>query len=116
MTEPIAQGPLVPRQGLSPVLDGRSDIARPAGIMTARGGRGGARLLWTHVEETRGRTAELRSAVNINHASLARSRWDCLDALQAYADCLTDDHRPLPYQLRDELRLLLLTCVTDSRH
>ncbi|MCW2817604.1 MAG: hypothetical protein JWR42_391 [Marmoricola sp.] len=73
-------------------------------------------MLWIQVEETRGRTAELRRAATVNHSHLARSRWDYLDALQAYADCLSVDHRPLPYQLRDELRLLLLTCGDDPRY
>jgi len=44
----------------------------------------------------------------------ARSRWDYLEALQAYTDCLTAHHRPVPYRLRDELRLLRSTCAADT--
>jgi len=74
-----------------------------------------ARALWSRVQETRALATQLRSVVVTGAAKQASSRWDCLEALQAYADHLAAHQRPLPYQLRDELRLLHLTCASDGR-
>ncbi|MCW2792617.1 MAG: hypothetical protein JWO76_1715 [Nocardioides sp.] len=45
--------------------------------------------------------------------SFAAARGDLLSALEAYADSLAANGRPIPYALRDELRLHRLTCTAD---
>ena len=77
----------------------------------ARDPLGDAGTLWAQVEETRSSMASSRSSST--NGRYARSRQEHRDALQAYSDCLLAHHRPMPYQLRDELRLLQLTCATD---
>lgn len=99
----------LPRQGL-----GRSDGLAPPGVPVVPGVPVDARVLWSRVEETREHARQLRSVVITGAAKQASSRWECLEALQAYADHLAAHHRPLPYQLRDELRLLHLTCASDG--
>ncbi|MCW2866319.1 MAG: hypothetical protein JWR20_507 [Marmoricola sp.] len=91
----------------------RQDLHRLEGTYPP-GGPDGAWALWSRVEETREHATHLRSVITAGTARQASSRWDCLEALQAYADHLAAHQRPLPYQLRDELRLLHLTCASDS--
>jgi hypothetical protein len=60
------------------------------------------------------RVIEARTVVDSQRRLPARnSSWsaqaDLLYALEAYADCLTKHGRPIPYALRDELRLRRLT-------
>ena len=96
----------LPRQDL-----GRSDGLTPPGVP---GFPDDARVLWSRVEEAREHARQLRSVVITGAAKQASSRWEYLEALQAYADHLAAHHRPLPYRLRDELRLLHLTCASDG--
>jgi hypothetical protein len=41
------------------------------------------------------------------------ARDQVLRALEAYAACLAEQRRPIPYALRDELRLLRLTSSAE---
>ncbi len=43
------------------------------------------------------------------------ARHDLLAALEAYVACLIEHHRPIPYALRDELRLQQLTMSADRQ-
>lgn len=102
--------PTSPATGL-----GALPAPRSSGATSVNGGPAfaQARLLWTRVEEARVALADLRcSKPNTLHD--ARARAECLEALQAYADCLVAQNRPVPYALRDELRLMRLTCGTTS--
>ena len=65
--------------------------------------------LWTRVEQARVILADLRCH-KPNTVQDARARVECLEAIAAYADCLVAQGRPVPYALRDELRLMRLTC------
>ncbi|MCW2867121.1 MAG: hypothetical protein JWR20_1309 [Marmoricola sp.] len=96
---PSSIAPRVPRQARA--RDGN-------GVNT----REDPRVLWTRVQETRTSLAASRTRLD-GSMQYARARWNHLEALQAYADCLLAHHRPVPYRLRDELRLLQLTCATD---
>lgn len=43
------------------------------------------------------------------------ARHDLLAALEAYVACLVEHHRPIPYALRDELRLQQRTLSADRQ-
>ena len=43
------------------------------------------------------------------------ARHDLLAALEAYVACLVEHHRPIPYTLRDELRLQQRTLMADRQ-
>jgi hypothetical protein len=63
--------------------------------------------LWNKVLEAR---REVMTARHMpGHRSAAHARSLLLMALEAYAASLTDHGRPIPYVLRDELRLKRLT-------
>ena len=70
-------------------------------------------LLWNRLVLARELVAEQR------HQALTRSgteaRGDLLAALEAYVGSLVSRGRPVPYALRDELRLQRLTCPTVRR-
>lgn len=69
------------------------------------------RRLWDQVVEARGLVASQR------HLPVDRSfvgaRVELLVALEAYAASLASHGRPIPYALRDDLRLQRLTCSAD---
>lgn len=48
--------------------------------------------------------------------SFAAARGELLSALEAYVASLAAQGRPIPYALRDELRLNRLTCTADRYH
>jgi hypothetical protein len=64
-------------------------------------------ILWNKVLKARGVVSRQR------HLPVSRStaaaRAELLSALEAYAASLTNHGRPIPYVLRDELRLKRLT-------
>ena len=64
-------------------------------------------FLWNEVVRARTALASQRRLPIGNASSEARA--DLLSALEAYAVSLTDHGRPIPYTLRDELRLQRLT-------
>ena len=68
--------------------------------------------LWAGVVSAREALAEHRRNAP-NSATHAAARRECLVALEAYAASIAVRRRPLPYVLRDELRLLRLTCSAD---
>lgn len=63
--------------------------------------------LWTKVVKARGDVTSQRNLPVGRSSSIARA--ELLSALEAYALCLTNHGRPIPYALRDELRLMRLT-------
>ena len=85
---------------------------RPGAVADGAPASGDALALWTRVEQARLVLADLRCR-KPNTVQHAQSRVECLDALQEYADCLVAQRRPVPYALRDELRLMRLTCGSD---
>ncbi len=64
-------------------------------------------FLWNEVVKARVVVASQRSSPVGRYSSLARA--DLLAALEAYALSLTNHGRPIPYALRDELRIRRLT-------
>ncbi len=64
-------------------------------------------FLWSEVVKARTALASQRRLPIGNASSVARA--DLLYALEAYAVSLTENGRPIPYALRDELRLQRLT-------
>ncbi len=48
-------------------------------------------------------------------STLPDARLDLLDALEAYVSSLHQRTLPVPYPIRDELRLLRLTCSSHPR-
>jgi hypothetical protein len=72
-----------------------------------------ARVLWRAVLDARAAWAHER---HLPQRSLEPSaRLALLDALEAYVKSLNERGHPVPYALRDELRLQRLTCMA-SRH
>jgi hypothetical protein len=67
--------------------------------------------LWREV--LRARRAVTRQRHLPVRGSFAIARGDLLSALEAYVASLVDHGRPVPYALRDELRLQRLTCSAD---
>ncbi|MCW2844500.1 MAG: hypothetical protein JWN22_2416 [Nocardioides sp.] len=67
--------------------------------------------LWRQVVHARGVVTSQRHLPV--RGSFAAARGDLLSALEAYADSLAANGRPIPYALRDELRLNRLTCTAD---
>ena len=68
-------------------------------------------VLWHQVIRARGLVAQQR------HQTLNRpitnARGELLAALEAYVSSLATRGRPIPYALRDELRLQRATCSSD---
>lgn len=64
-------------------------------------------VLWSRVLKARSEFAFQRRAPVGSSSSIARS--ELLSALEAYASSLANHRRPIPYALRDELRLRRLT-------
>ena len=69
-------------------------------------------LLWERVVTCRVALRRERSQP-ANSSAHGAARDNFLRALEAYADCLAEHHRPIPYALRDELRLLRLTSSAE---
>ncbi len=65
------------------------------------------RFLWGRVLEARGVVEVQRRQPSRNYSWTAQA--ELLSALEAYAESLTNHGRPIPYALRDELRLRRLT-------
>jgi len=63
-------------------------------------------ILWRRVLKARTAASEQRH-LPIRASSIARA--ELLSALEAYAASLTNHGRPIPYALRDELRIRRLT-------
>lgn len=70
-------------------------------------------LLWDAVLNARAVWAEERHHPCQGSAGCARS--ELLHALEAYVRSLNQRGRPVPYALRDELRLVRLTANSSSR-
>jgi hypothetical protein len=69
-------------------------------------------VLWERVVASRIALRRERSQpANSSAHSVARDQ--VLRALEAYAACLAEQRRPIPYELRDELRLLRLTSSAE---
>lgn len=64
-------------------------------------------FLWGKVVKARSVVASQRHLTVGRASSIARA--ELLSALEAYAVSLTNHRRPIPYALRDELRLKRLT-------
>ncbi len=69
-------------------------------------------LLWERVVTCRVALRRERSQP-ANSSAHSAARDNFLRALEAYADCLAEHRRPIPYALRDELRLLRLTSSAE---
>jgi hypothetical protein len=69
------------------------------------------RMLWKQVLSARRAVARQRHV--LVNSSLAAARGELLSALEAYVESLELGGRPIPYALRDELRLQRLTCPAD---
>jgi len=82
------------------------DRSPPERCLTARG-------LWDAVLSARAVWAHERHLAQ--RGSEPNARLALLDALEAYVKSLDERGHPVPYALRDELRLQRLTCVA-SRH
>lgn len=67
---------------------------------------GGLRGLLTEVVQARGALALQRRRQPVAQMELGNAQDRLADALSAYADGLTAEGAPMPYRLRDELRLL----------
>jgi hypothetical protein len=72
-----------------------------------------ARGLWEAVLSARAVWAHERHLPQ--RGSEPNARFALLDALEAYVKSLDDRGHPVPYALRDELRLQRFTCLS-SRH
>ena len=66
-----------------------------------------ASVLWNKVVEARAVVARQRNLPNAQFGWVARA--DLVAALEAYVAYLTERGRPIPYTLRDELRIRRLT-------
>ncbi len=66
-------------------------------------------VLWHRVVEARREVTEQRRLPIGPSSSIARAQL--LSALEAYALSLTNHGRPIPYALRDELRVRRLTAT-----
>ncbi len=64
-------------------------------------------FLWNQVVKARSVVASERLTPVGRSTSTARA--DLLSALEAYAVSLTNHRRPIPYALRDELRMMRLS-------
>jgi len=64
-------------------------------------------ILWDKVVKARAVVAQQRHLPSSRTSSIARA--ELLSALEAYVDSLTNRRRPIPYRLRDELRIRRLT-------
>lgn len=78
----------------------------PERSLTARG-------LWDAVLSARAAWAHERHLPQRGSEPIARLAL--VDALEAYVKSLDERGRPVPYALRDELRLQRLTCVTSRQ-
>jgi hypothetical protein len=68
-------------------------------------------LLWTQLVQARNALAQQRHLTATRSETNARGEF--LSALEAYVASLVSRGRPVPYALRDELRLHRLTCSAD---
>lgn len=87
----------------------------PVVPLIAAGGtrlRGTPVALWDAVVRARVVLAHQRQLPQSWSVSLART--DLLSALEAYVESLDERGRPIPYAIRDELRLQRLTCRPRS--
>ena len=64
-------------------------------------------ILWDKVVKARAVVAQQRHLPTSRTSSIARA--ELLSALEAYVESLTNQRRPIPYGLRDELRIRRLT-------
>ena len=64
-------------------------------------------ILWDKVVKARAVVAQQRRQPSSRTSPIARA--ELLSALEAYVDSLTKRRRPIPYGLRDELRIRRLT-------
>ena len=94
----------MPEQSLSVVPLDRSPT--PERYVTARG-------LWEAVLSARAVWAHERHLSQ--RGSEPNARLALLDALEAYVKSLDERGHPVPYALRDELRLQRLTCLASRR-
>lgn len=65
--------------------------------------------LWNDVVGARSRFAQQRQGPQSSPADVADARADLLSSLEAYVDSLDQRRLPVPYALRDELRIHQLT-------
>jgi hypothetical protein len=70
-------------------------------------------LLWNRLVRARATVAQQRHLA-ITGPGMS-GRGELLSALEAYVASLVSRGRPVPYTLRDELRLQRLTCSADRR-
>jgi hypothetical protein len=70
-------------------------------------------VLWEEVVRARAALADERQLTQGSAAAAART--ELLRALEAYVESLSARGRPIPYAMRDELRLQRLTCPPDRR-
>jgi hypothetical protein len=68
-------------------------------------------VLWRQLLRARGLVAAQRHLPQTR--LFAEARHQLLHALEAYVESLAGRGRPIPYALRDELRLQRLTCSDD---
>ena len=67
--------------------------------------------LWHQLLRARAEVAEQRHVAR--GGPIPNARVELLSALEAYVACLASRGRPIPYALRDELRLSRLTSSSD---
>jgi hypothetical protein len=70
-------------------------------------------LLWNRLVQARAAVAQQRHLAITGSGTSGRG--ELLSALEAYVASLVSRGRPIPYALRDELRLQRLTCSADRR-
>lgn len=70
-------------------------------------------ILWTEV--VRAREALALQRQQPQGPSVPEARIELLYALEAYVESLEHLGRPIPYAIRDELRIQQLTCPRDRR-
>jgi len=90
-----------------PPVEPRGDPSEPA----ARASHVAPATLWDAVLSARADLAHERHLPERRQAPSARVTL--VAALQSYVDSLTERGHPVPYALRDELRLQRLACVTS---
>lgn len=87
----------------------------PRTLVHASYGGGSPAALWAEVLTARAALAAERSRPN-GWTAATDARADLLRALETYAATLLARHRPIPYALRDEIRLRQRLSPQVQRH
>ncbi len=91
----------------------RAPRAAPLGGGTGTPSKIAPMVLWNTVVAARAVHAEQRQLPH--GASAMEARVGLLRALEAYVESLTERGWPIPYAIRDELRIQQLSCARDRQ-